>query len=138
MVGFLFKALPEALVNTAWGDDKARDTLSALGKMAWSSVPIGAPQGLKPLFEVAINHSFYTGRAIDSERMMNLEPGERYDQRTTEVSKMLGSILHVSPNKIDYLIRGYTGSLPLAITSIANPIIRGAEAGEQPESRGFV
>lgn len=137
-VGLLFKALPEALVNTAWGDTKARDSLSALGKMAWNSVPIGAPQGLKPLFEVAINHSFYTGRAIDSERMMNLEPGERYDQRTTEVSKTLGSILGVSPNKIDYLIRGYTGSLPLAITSLANPILRGGEVGEQPESRGLL
>ena len=136
-VGLLFKAIPEALVNTAWGDTKARDSLSALGKMAWNSIPIGAPQGLKPLFEVAINHSFYTGRAIDSERMMNLEPGERYDQRTTEVAKMLGGILGVSPNKIDYLIRGYTGSLPLAIASVANPILRGGK-GEQPESRGLL
>jgi hypothetical protein len=137
-VGFLFKALPEALVNTAWGDAKARDSLSALGKMAWNSIPISGPQGLKPLFEVAINHSFFTGRAIDSERMMNLEPGERYDQRTTEISKMLGNILSVSPNKIDYLIRGYTGSLPLAIASMANPIIRSVEVGEQPESRGML
>jgi len=140
-IGFLFKALPEALINTAWGDDKTRDTLSALGKMAWNSIPISGPQGLKPLFEVAINHSFFTGRAIDSERLMDLEPGERYDQRTTEVSKMLGNILNVSPNRIDYLIRGYTGSLPLAITSLANPIvttIRGVEVGEQPESRGLL
>jgi hypothetical protein len=137
-IGFLFKALPEALVNTAWGDAKARDSLSALGKMAWNSIPISGPQGLKPLFEVAINHSFYTGRAIDSERMMNFEPGERYTERTTEVSKMLGSILNVSPNKIDYLIRGYTGSLPLAVTSLANPILRSGETGEQPESRGML
>jgi len=137
-VGLLFKAVPEALVNTAWGDTKARDSLSALGKMAWNSIPISSPQGLKPMFEVALNHSFYTGRAIDSERMMNLEPSERYNERTTEVSKTLGSILGVSPNKIDYLIRGYTGSLPLAVTSLANPILRGGEVGEQPESRGLV
>jgi len=137
-VGLLFKAIPEALVNTMFGDAKARDTVSAIGKMAWNSIPISGPQGVKPLLEVAINYSFFTGRAIDSDRMMQYEPGERYGERTTEIAKLVGGALNISPNRIEYLIRGYTGSLPIALASMANPIIRSGETGEQPESRGLL
>jgi hypothetical protein len=137
-VGLLFKAIPEALVNTMFGDSKARDTMSAIGKMAWNSIPISGPQGVKPLLEVAINYSFFTGRAIDSDRMMQYEPGERYGERTTEIAKLVGGALNISPNRLEYLIRGYTGSLPLALVSVSNPILRSGETGEQPESRGLL
>lgn len=137
-IGFLFKAVPEALVNTMFGDEKARDTMSALGKMAWNSVPISMPQGIKPALETAINYSFYTGRAIESERLQQYEPGERYTERTGELAKLVGGALNISPIKIEYLIRGYTGSLPLAIGSLTNPILRSDETGEKPEMRSLV
>lgn len=137
-MGLIFKAIPEALVNTMSGDEKARDTMSAIGKMAWNSIPISGPQGIKPLLEVAINHSFFTGREIESARLQRFEPGERYTERTSEVAKMIGGALNISPTKIDYLVRGYTGSLPLAIASLANPILRSSDTGEQPEPRGIL
>lgn len=134
-LGLLFKALPEALANTMFGDDKARDTMSAIGKLAWNAVPISGPQGVKPLLEVAINHSFYTGREIESDRLQRFEPGERYNDRTTELVKAIGQATNISPVKIEYLIRGYLGSVPLAIGSLANPVIRSGEGGEKPEGR---
>jgi hypothetical protein len=129
-VGLLFKAVPEALVNTIFGDEKARDAFSAIAKMAWNNVPNVTPAAGKPLFEVAANYSFYTGREIESQRLQQLEPGERYTDRTTEIAKSIGSMLNISPVKLEYLIRGYTGSVPLAVASMANPILRGGEAGE--------
>jgi hypothetical protein len=137
-VGLLFKAIPEALVNTVFGDEKARDTMAAIGKMAWNSIPISGPQGVKPLLEVAINHSFFTGRDIESARLQQYEPGERYTERTSEIAKLIGGTLNISPVKLEYLIRGYTGSLPLAIASLSNPILRSSDTGEQPESRGLL
>jgi hypothetical protein len=137
-IGFLFKAVPEALVNTAFGDEKARDTLTALGKMAYNSMPISMPQGIKPALETAINYSFFTGRPIESERLQRYEPGERYTERTSEIAKLVGGALNISPVKIEYLIRGYTGSLPLAIGSLANPVLRSGDTGEQPDTRGLV
>jgi hypothetical protein len=137
-LGLLFKAIPEALVNTIFGDAKARDTMSAIGKMAWNNVPNFTPQGVKPIFEVATNYSFYTGRAIENSRMQQFEPGERYDERTSEIAKGIGGILNISPTKIEYLIKGYTGSLPLAVASLANPVLRSSEAGEKPDTRGLV
>jgi hypothetical protein len=137
-MGLLFKAIPEAIINTAFGDEKARDTVSAIGKMAWNSIPISGPQGVKPLLEVAINHSFFTGREIESERLQRFEPGERYTERTSEIAKLIGGTFNISPTKLEYLVRGYTGSLPLAIASLANPILRSSESGEQPDTRGLL
>jgi hypothetical protein len=137
-MGLLFKAIPEALVNTMSGDAKARDTMSAIGKMAWNSVPISGPQGVKPLLETAINYSFFTGRAIESERLQRFEPGERYTERTSELAKTVGGALNISPVKIEYLVRGYTGSLPLAVASLANPVLRSGDAGERPDTRGML
>ena len=137
-IGLLFKAIPEAIVNTAFGDEKARDTVSAIGKMAWNSLPISGPQGVKPALEVAINHSFFTGREIESARLQRFEPGERYTERTSEIAKLVGGALNISPTKIEYLIRGYTGSLPLAVASLANPILRSSDTGEQPDTRGLL
>jgi hypothetical protein len=137
-VGLLFKAVPEALTNVIFGDEKARDAMSAIAKMAWNNVPNIAPAAGKPIVELAANYSFYTGRAIESERMLQLEPGERYTERTTEIAKAIGGMLNISPTKIEYLIRGYTGSVPLAVASMANPILRGGEAGEKPDTRGLI
>jgi hypothetical protein len=137
-MGLLFKAIPEALVNTMFGDAKARDTMSAIGKMTWNSIPISGPQGIKPALETAINYSFFTGRPIESERLQRYEPGERYTDRTSELVKSIGGALNISPVKIEYLIKGYTGSLPLAIVSLSNPVLRSSEAGEQPETRSFI
>lgn len=137
-VGLLFKAVPEALTNVIFGDEKARDAFSTIAKMAWNNVPNIAPAAGKPIVELAANYSFYTGRAIESERMQQLEPGERYNERTTEFAKTLGGMLNISPIKIEYLIRGYTGSVPLAVASMANPILRGGEAGEKPDTRGLI
>lgn len=134
-LGFVFKAVPEALSNTIFGDEKARDTMSALAKMAWNSVPISGPQGVKPALEVALNHSFYTGRDIESERLQRFEPGERYNDRTTELVKSIGKATNISPVKLEYLIRGYTGSVPLAVVSLANPVVRSGETGAPPEGR---
>jgi GNAT superfamily N-acetyltransferase len=137
-VGLLFKAVPEALVNTIFGDAKARDTMSAIGKQAFNSLPNVGPQAIKPALEAAINFSFYTGRGIESDRLMQYEPGERYEDRTSEIAKLVGGALNISPVKIEYLIKGYFGSIPLAVASMANPIIRLGEGGEKPESRGML
>jgi hypothetical protein len=137
-VGLLFKAVPEALVNTIFGDAKAKDTMSTIVKMAWNNVPNITPTAIKPIVEVATNYSFFTGRDIESARMQQYEPGLRYNERTTEIAKSIGDALNISPTKIEYLIKGYTGSMPLAIASMTNPILRSSEGGEKPDARGIV
>jgi hypothetical protein len=137
-VGLLFKAVPEALTNTIFGDAKAKDTMSTIVKMAWNNVPNVTPTAIKPIFEVATNYSMFTGRDIENARMQQYEPGLRYNERTTEIAKSIGGMLNISPTKIEYLIKGYTGSMPLALASMTNPILRSSEGGERPDARGLV
>ena len=49
------------------------------------------------------------GTEIESKRLQNLWPGERYDAKTDALSKWLGKKFDLSPAKINYLLDQYTG-----------------------------
>ena len=125
-LGYAFKSIPEMVFNVAFGDQKAGDAAKAIGALVYQTVPIGMPQGMKPIVEVATNYSFFTGAPIESARMQNLAKGERFTPNTTEVAKMLsfvsGSTL--SPIQVDHLIRGYTSTLGITLAQIPNVVIR--------------
>ena len=126
-VGFLFKALPEAMVNTAFGDEKAKPALSALWRTLGQSVPLDIPQALKPALEVRLGSSLFSGD-IESPHEKEILPQYRYRTNSTELAKMLGGVAGLSPIQIDYLIRGYTGGVGMAITQMANVFLRAPEA----------
>ena len=152
-LGYLFKALPEAVYNLAAGDEKASDAVKGIGKLLGQSNPFALPQAVKPLTEVVLGSSFFGGD-IESEREKQMMPTERYRDNSTEIAKLLSNItggvgqaakqmglvtgnVGVSPIKIDYLIRGYTGGLGLALVQLANPLLNTeAEAGvEKPSTK---
>ena len=49
------------------------------------------------------------GGDIESQRLQNLAPGERYDAGTDAISKWLGKTFNLSPKKINYILDQYTG-----------------------------
>lgn len=124
-MGFLFKALPEAVWNMATQDDKADAAVKGLMRLAAQTVPLSLPQAVKPITEAVLGKSFYSGD-IESTREKDVLATERYRDTTTELSKLLGSVTGkagVSPITLDYLIRGYTGGLGIALIQLANPIL---------------
>ena len=124
-LGYLFKALPEAVYNLAAGDEKASDAVKGIGKLLGQSNPFALPQAVKPLTEVVLGSSFFGGD-IESEREKNVLATDRYRDSSTEIAKLLGAVtgnVGLSPIKIDYLIRGYTGGLGLALVQLANPLL---------------
>jgi hypothetical protein len=131
-MGFLFKALPEAVYNMAMQDDKADAAIKGLGRLAAQTVPLSLPQAVKPITEAVLGKSFYSGD-IESTREKDVLATERYRDSTTELSKMIGAVTGkagVSPITLDYLIRGYTGGLGIALIQLANPILA---PGDKPE-----
>jgi hypothetical protein len=126
-VGFFFKALPEAIVNMAMGDEKVGPGMEALGRLLSQSQPLSMPQALKPITEVMLGSSFYSG-PIESPHEKEVLPQYRYRTNSTELAKMLGGVAGLSPIQIDYLIRGYTGGVGMAITQMANVFLRAPEA----------
>ena len=124
-LGYLFKALPEAVWNMAAQDEKASYAVKGIGKLLAQSNPLSLPQAIKPLTEVYLGKSFFGGD-IESQREKQMLPEERYRENTTELSKLLGSVTGkagVSPISLDYLIRGYTGGLGVALVQLANPVL---------------
>jgi hypothetical protein len=131
-MGFLFKALPEAVWNMATQDDKADAAVKGLWRLFVQTVPLSLPQAIKPLTEAVLGKSFYSGD-IESIREKDVLAPQRYRDSTTELSKMLGSAtgkIGISPITIDHLIRGYTGGLGIALVQLANPILA---PGDKPE-----
>lgn len=135
-LGYLFKALPEAVFNTAAEDERASDITKGMGKLVALSNPFALPAAIKPGVEVILGKSFFGGDIESMREKTTMMPGERYREGTTEVAKLLGSVTGnagLTPIKIDHLIRGHTGALGIAIASLANPILNTeASAVEKP------
>lgn len=132
-LGYLFKALPELVFNTAFGDTKTGEAASTIGRLAWQTVPIGIPQALKPALEVATNYSFFTDSPVESTRERSLQPEARIRDNTTELAKMIGGAGGLSPVQIDYLIRGYTGGLGLTLLGLASSPMKLLTPADVPE-----
>ena len=125
-LGYLFKALPEAIFNMAADDERSSDITKGMGKLLALSNPFALPQAVKPLTEVVLGRSFFSGDIESSREQQTMLPTERYRDTTTEFAKLLGSATGdagLTPIKIDYLMRGYMGGLGLALVSLANPIL---------------
>jgi hypothetical protein len=133
-LGYLFKALPEAIMDMASNDEKASKAVGGWLKLVAQTNPFTLPQAIKPITEVYLGKSFFGGD-IESQREQKMLAGERSRESTSEFAKLLGSITGsetikqitgkegLSPIGIDYLIRGYTGGLGLGIVQLANPLL---------------
>lgn len=132
-LGYLFKVLPETIINVAAGDQKVGDAVKLYAGLLHQTVPFGIPQAVKPAIEVMTNHSFFTGEAVETGRERSLQTEERMRQNTTEVAKLLGQAGVLSPVQVDHLIRGYFGGLGVAMASIPNFALRPLNTQDMPE-----
>jgi len=144
-LGYIFKSLPEALVNTMASEEGGKEALQALKQIVINTIPGGSsmpqlggvpvpiplPAAVKPVIEVGLGRSFFTGRDIESMQEQQREPGERFRDSTSEVAKAIGQTFNVSPIKLEYLLRGYTGSLGVALVQSLNFLTPAPEGSEK-------
>ena len=131
-LGYLFKALPEAVFNMGADDRKSEDITKGMGKLVALSNPLSLPQAVKPVVELYLGKSFFAGDIESQREVKTMLPTERYRESTTELAKLLGGITGdagITPIGWDHLTRGYTGSLGIALVSLANPLLN-TEAAE--------
>lgn len=118
-LGYVFKALPEAVVNILSNEEGGTEAMKAGKHIVQQMVPglsnYFLPQAVKPALETILGTSLYTGRSIESSREQMVEPGFRYRDNTTELAKEVGELTGFSPVKMEYLIRGYTGGMGMAL-----------------------
>jgi hypothetical protein len=143
-IGFLFKSIPERLVNyyRRYGTDEEQTILNLLGTIVKGGVsaygtPNATPAQIKPILENMTNYSFFLQRELESASMQKLDPSQRSTPSTSELAKSIGAlsqklgevvgtkIVEVSPIKVDNLLRGLfgiAGSSTLLMTdALINP-----------------
>jgi hypothetical protein len=128
-VGYIFKGIPEAIINTMRSEQGGEEAYKAFKSIALQTIPGGTslflPQAFKPFVENVSGYSFFTGRQLESAKEQMLEPAYRYRDSTTEIAKGIGKMFDVSPIKVENLVRGYTGGMGLAFLqalSLAVPV----------------
>jgi hypothetical protein len=106
-----------------------------MGKLVALSNPFSLPQAIKPLTEVVLGRSFFGGDIESKREEATMVPTQRFRDSTTEVAKIIGSVtgdVGLTPIKLDYLLRGHTGGLGVALVQLANPILN-TEAVDIPK-----
>ena len=136
--GWFFSAAV-ALADAMKAETDGKQQLKALREMFLGSVPgytsMFMPQAVKPLLEVFTNKNFFSGQNIESAAMQNRSPEDRFAASTTEAAKALAKVLPLSPVQIEHLARGYFGTAPLAVMSVASGLMRDEGKGAAPERR---
>ena len=139
-IGYIFKALPEALYNSMMNEHGSEEAVKAFNQILIQTIPGGTsmatvdvggfkiptllpiPQAMKPIIETSLGKSFYTGRDILSKGEQQLLPEAQFRENTTEIAKAYGSLVGASPVKVEAFIQGYTGTMGLAfLQAVSSP-----------------
>ena len=133
-IGYIFKAIPEALYNSMVNEHGGEEAVKAFKQILLQTIPggtsYGIPQAAKPLIEYGLGKSFYTGREILSAHEKGLLPEEQFRVNTSEAAKLIGKAGGLSPIMLEELVKGYTGTMGLAFLQAVSI---GIPKGNTPE-----
>jgi hypothetical protein len=96
---FFFKSIPEMVYNKVMKEGTVNEIDNtrlrhALAEAALDSLlgPNPVPTGAKPLIEIGLNRSFFTGRAITPKTLEGIEAAEQYNASTSVLGKIISAI----------------------------------------------
>jgi hypothetical protein len=138
---FFFKSIPEMTYNKVMkeGTENEIDNTRlrhALAEAALDSLlgPNPVATGVKPLIEIGLNRSFFTGRAITPKSLENIDAAEQYNATTSQLGKGLsfltglpfqaveavtgfkvGDKRVINPIEADHLVRSLFGTTGAAV-----------------------
>jgi hypothetical protein len=132
--GFFFSA-GVALADAIKGEVDTPQQLRALKDMFVGSIPGASsnfmPQIVKPVAEVYVNKSFFSGNALVSGRLEKLDPVAQYNTNTTEFAKWMATMVPgLSPIQLEHIVSGYLGQIPLMVLATTNDLFR--DGKEEP------
>ena len=143
-VGQIFSTMPERMMQflAKDGDSRlfARRMLSMIGD-TFAMNPL--PQAIKPLAERAMNMNMLTGGKIISRGDEYKPPEQQFNAYTSAVSREIAEGMPDSapswlrsPKTLDFLVRGYFGSLGMYAMDAGDAVVRAAnDYPEQPAAK---
>ena len=131
--GLLGKYSVEHILRAIDGSDTPKDSKDAFFKGLYDILRLDPiPQAVKPLVDIAANRRSLSGAPIESATMQHKPKEDRYDTSTSLLARGIGSLTGQSPAQIDYLMKGYLGTIgtgALALTDLAARKAGGVDKG---------
>ena len=121
-VGLIFKTIPERIFDTypvaevfgKTGQTSKRELTESVTRGVVSTLEVN-PFGMQlfaPIAEASLNYNFFTGGpVVPVYTSNNAISGLLSRESNTEISKVIGKALNISPIKIDHVLYGYTGTI---------------------------
>jgi hypothetical protein len=110
--GFVFGTLAlRALQYLDAKDPKALDAVSLGEATERVFAPPLIPAAIGPIWDIARNKSWYGSPIVSPYDALDQIAAEQGTERTSTTAKKLGKLIHVSPAKVEYAVRGYTSKL---------------------------
>jgi len=137
-LGLLFGTLPERMMRTVGGIDTTGKLGREIGSNIWSTIEVNPiPQVVRPLMEAYLmNTNTFTWSPIETMSDQNMEPRARYNEQTSLTMRGIGESLNLSPKKLEYIWRGYTGTVGAYVMALSDAFIRHTgDYGETPNVR---
>lgn len=78
------------------------------------------PAAARPMLENLTNYNIYSGLPIVSAGQQRKEPYLQFNDKTSEIAKVIGRQLNYSPIKIDNLLKGYLGYMGQTVGQFSN------------------
>ena len=135
--GYVFKMLPEMMLNHAYSDGTHAEFFDNAKSALMGSTPGIIPAAIKPLLEATTNYDFFSGRPIETSAQQRQTVTERFTMNTTEAAKAAsfelanigGTSYGMSPVMLEHFIRGYGGPVGIAVAQILS--LAALEAAKQ-------
>lgn len=126
-VGILFKTIPERIMAYTFGNDTGKDFLDAMKRAGNGFIPISPaayiPQTFKPIIEAMTNYSFFTQREIVGMGLKDVAPEYQVGPGTSALGEFVGKTLGLSPIKVDYVFKGYTGTMGMYAVDLMDMVM---------------
>jgi len=126
-VGAIFKVIPERLIDTLYGDGDANSFMNSISRQLWVTFELNPldVQLVGPLIGALNNKNSFTGNDIVPYYLeTGVEPRYQYKEGTNELAVQLGNALNISPLKIEYIMRGYGGTLGSYLMNVTDYTLR--------------
>lgn len=144
-IGALSATIPERVMRVIQGQDTKKEFVASMGNVVNEMFGINPiPVAALPVAEDWANKDAYTGLPIVSQRNQGLQPGA---QENTTTSPAIAALAHTmpsmapdvlrSPVRLQHLIRGYTSTIGMYLTQMADAAVTATSknAPPQPASR---
>ncbi|AZU47968.1 hypothetical protein C3B79_2197 [Aeromonas hydrophila] len=135
-IGVMFGTIPERMVRAMGDKDTGAQFGKAVARAIGDTFALNpTPQIVKPLVEAAFNYDSFRGGPIDNPQDLAVKAEARYNEQTSLLMRELGDLSGLSPQQLEHLVIGYTGTMGSYVMAAADGLIRAARPGESASWR---